>query len=309
MSNVETAPTQGTEAAPVDAHSADAAGHAAETVGEGADAVAHGGGHGGEFDIGEMLAHHMVNSQELTLPFVGDVHLPTYHLFGLEIAITKHLVWMWIASALLILLVVAGAWRAKKVPGKGQSILELLVLFVRDEIAIPSMGEEDGRRWTPYLLTTFFFVLLCNSTGLVPYGASATANISVTAALALATLVLIHASGMVRFGIFGHWKNFMPSGLPVWMLPVSLLLFVIEILGTGLKAMALCIRLFGNMIAGHMVILSFLGLIFLLGLGFAPVSVALALFNWMLELLIVPLQAFVFTQLTALFIGMSLHPH
>ena len=269
----------------------------------------HGAEQASEFDIGEMLAHHMVNSQELEVPFVGAVHLPTFHVFGLDVPITKHLVWMWIASGLLILFAVGVGGRSKLIPGKLQSVLEALVLFVRDQVAIPSMGEEDGRRWTPFLLTTFFFILFCNSMGLIPFGVSATGNISVTAALALVTLVLIHVAGMVRHGLFGHWKNFMPQGLPVWMLPVGLLLFVIEVVGTGLKAMALAIRLFGNMIAGHMVILSLLALIFTISAWFAPIAVGLALFNLLLELLIVPLQAFVFTQLTALFIGMSLHGH
>lgn len=269
----------------------------------------HGAGHGAEFDIGEMLAHHMVNSQKLEVPFVGIVDLPTLHLFGFDIPITKHLIWMWIASGLLVLFAVGVGSRSRLIPGRLQSVLESLVVFVRDDVAIPSMGEEDGRRWTPFLLTNFFFILFCNSMGLFPFGSSATGNISVTAALAGVTLLLIHVSGMIRHGLIGHWRNFIPHGLPVWMLPVGLLLFVIEVLGTGLKAMALAIRLFGNMIAGHMVILSFLGLIFILGIAFAPISVALALFNFLLELLIVPLQAFVFTQLTALFIGMSLHGH
>jgi len=271
--------------------------------------AAHGAAHAEKFDVGEMLAHHMVNSQHLELPFVGTIDLPTWHVFGLQVPITKHLVWMWIASGLLVLFAVGVGLRSRLVPGRMQSVLESMVLFVRDEVAIPSMGEEDGRRWTPYLLTLFFFILFCNSMGLFPFGSSATGNISVCAALAAITLGLIHLGGMVRHGLFGHWKNFVPHGLPVWMLPVGLLLFVIEVAGTGLKAMALAIRLFGNMIAGHMVILSFLGLIFILGIAFAPVSVALALFNLLLELLIVPLQAFVFTQLTALFIGMSLHGH
>ena len=269
----------------------------------------HAAGHAEEFEIGAMLTHHMVNSQELALPFVGSVDLPTLHMFGYDLPITKHAVWMWIASALLLAVAVGVGQRSRMIPGKLQSAMEMMVLFVRDGVAVPSMGEEDGRRWTPYLLTTFFFILFCNSMGIFPYGASATGNISVTASLAGITLVLIHASGMVRHGIIGHWKNFVPPGLPVWMMPVGLLLFVIEVMGTGLKAMALAIRLFGNMIAGHMVILSFLALIFLLGIGFAPVSVILVLFNLFLELLIVPLQAFVFTQLTALFIGMSLHGH
>ena len=269
--------------------------------------TAHGAEHA-EFEIGEMLEHHMVNSQHMELPFFGQVDLPTLHLLGFDIPITKHLVWMWIASVMVMLVTVVIARRARIVPGKAQVILESVVLFVRDQVAIPSLGEEDGRRWTPFLSTLFFFILFCNATGLVPYGSSATGNISVTAALAAVTLFLIHATGMVRHGVLGHWKNYVPGGLPVWMFPIGLLLFVIEVLGTGLKALALCIRLFGNMIAGHMVILSFLGLIFLVGAVFIPISLPLALFNFMLELLIVPLQAFVFIQLTALFIGMSLHP-
>jgi len=268
----------------------------------------HGAEHSGEFDIAEMLTHHMVNSQELELPFVGVVHLPTLNLFGYELPVTRHAVMMWVASALLIGLMGYVAWRRKLVPGKGQSVLEALVVFVRDEIAIKNMGEEDGRRWTPYLLTTFFFILFCNTLGLVPYGASATGNISVTGAMAGMTLVLIHGSGMARYGVVGHWKNFLPHGLPGWMFPVVILLFVIEVMGTVFKSFALCMRLFANMIAGHMVILSFLGLIFLIGLAFGPVSVGLALFIYVLELLVVPLQAYVFTLLTALFIGMSLHP-
>ena len=268
----------------------------------------HAGEHSSEFDMGEMLAHHLVDSQELELPVLGTVSLPTLHLLGYEIPITKHAVMMWVSSVLLLVFLIWRGRRSRLVPGKAQSVLEMIVIFIRDEIAIKSMGEEDGRRWTPYLLTTFFFILFCNALGLVPYGASATGNISVTGALAAVTFGLIHGSGMKRHGVFGHWKNFLPHGLPVWMFPVALLLFVIEVLGTFFKSLALCMRLFANMIAGHMVILSFLGLIFLMGVAFGPIFVSLALFNYLLELLVVPLQAYIFTQLTALFIGMSLQP-
>lgn len=279
------------------------------TAAEAAEHVAgHAAEHGAKFDIAEMLAHHMVNSQELEVPFVGAIHLPTLHLGTLEIPITKHLVMMWIASSLLVLLLAAVGRRAGLYPGRGQSLIEMAVVFVRDEIAIKNMGEEDGRRWTPYLLTTFFFVLFCNALGLVPYGASATGNISVTGAMAGLTLILIHGSGMARHGLLGHWKNYLPHGLPGWMFPVVVLLFVIEVLGTLFKSFALCMRLFANMIAGHMVILSFLGLMFLITVWMFPVSVGLSLFIMVLELLVVPLQAYVFTLLTALFIGMSLHP-
>jgi len=306
MSATNEAAAQAADA--MSAHAADpqAAGHALEALTPAA--AGHAAPHGGEFDIAEMLTHHMVNSQELELPFVGTVHLPTLRLGGWELPITKHAVMMWVASGLLLTLLFLISRRLNPRPGKAQTLVEMAVVFVRDEIAIKNMGEKDGRRWTPYLLTTFCFILFCNALGLVPYGASATGNISVTGAMAGLTLVLIHGSGMARHGILGHWKNYLPHGLPGWMFPVVALLFVIEVLGTLFKSFALCMRLFANMIAGHMVILSFLGLMFLITAWMAPVSVGLALFIFFLELLVVPLQAYVFTLLTALFIGMSLHP-
>ena len=267
----------------------------------------HAAEHSGEFDMAEVLTHHMVNSQELELPW-GTVHLPTLDLFGYELPITRHAVMMWVASLLALITLGWVARRARLVPGKGQSLVEIVVLFIRDEVAIKNMGEEDGRRWTPFLLTTFFFILFCNLLGMVPFGASATANISVTGAMAGLTLVLIHGSGMARHGIIGHWKNYLPPGLSGWLFPITMLLFVIEVMGTLFKSFALCMRLFANMLAGHMIVLSFLGLIFVIGIVFVPISVGLALFIGLLELLVIPLQAYIFTMLTSLFIGMSLHP-
>ena len=272
-----------------------------------AEAVEHAAEHSGDFDMAEVLTHHMVNSQELELPW-GTVHLPTLDIFGYELPITKHAVMMWVASLLALITLGWIARRARLVPGKAQSMVEMVVLFIRDEVAIKNMGEEDGRRWTPFLLTTFFFILFCNVLGMVPFGGSATGNISVTGAMAGLTLVLIHGSGVARFGIIGHWKNYLPAGLSGWLFPITALLFVIEVMGTLFKSFALCMRLFANMIAGHMIVLSFLGLIFVIGAVFVPISVGLALFIGLLELLVIPLQAYIFTMLTSLFIGMSLHP-
>ncbi len=272
-----------------------------------AEAAQHAAEHSGDFDMAEVLTHHMVNSQELELPW-GTVHLPTLDLFGYELPVTKHAVMMWVASLLALLTLGWIARRARLVPGKAQSMVEIVVLFIRDEVAIKNMGEEDGRRWTPFLLTTFFFILFCNVLGMVPFGGSATGNISVTGAMAGLTLVLIHGTGIARFGIIGHWKNYLPPGLSGWLFPITALLFVIEVMGTLFKSFALCMRLFANMIAGHMIVLSFLGLIFVIGMVFIPISVGLALFIGLLELLVIPLQAYIFTMLTSLFIGMSLHP-
>ncbi len=272
-----------------------------------AETVEHAAEHSGDFDMAEVLTHHMVNSQELELPW-GTVHLPTLDLFGYELPVTKHAVMMWVASLLALITLGWVGRRARLVPGKAQSMVEMVVLFIRDEVAIKNMGEEDGRRWTPFLLTTFFFILFCNVLGMVPFGGSATGNISVTGAMAGLTLVLIHGSGVARFGIFGHLKNYLPPGLSGWLFPITVLLFVIELMGTLFKSFALCMRLFANMIAGHMIVLSFLGLIFVIGAVFVPISVVLALFIGLLELLVIPLQAYIFTMLTSLFIGMSLHP-
>lgn len=272
-----------------------------------AETVEHAAEHSGDFDMAEVLTHHMVNSQELELPW-GTVHLPTLDVFGYELPVTKHAVMMWVASLLVLITLVWIAQRARLVPGKAQSMVEIVVLFIRDEVAIKNMGEEDGRRWTPFLLTTFFFILFCNVLGMVPFGGSATGNISVTGAMAGLTLVLIHGSGISRFGILGHLKNYVPPGLSGWLFPITVLLFVIELMGTLFKSFALCMRLFANMIAGHMIVLSFLGLIFVIGAVFVPISVGLALFIGFLELLVIPLQAYIFTMLTSLFIGMSLHP-
>ncbi len=272
-----------------------------------AEAVEHAAEHSGDFDMAEVLTHHMVNSQELELPW-GTVHLPTLDIFGYQLPVTKHAVMMWVASLLALITLGWIARRARLVPGKAQSFLEMVVLFIRDEVAIKNMGEEDGRRWTPFLLTTFFFILFCNVLGMVPFGGSATGNISVTGAMAGLTLVLIHGSGVARFGIIGHLKNYLPPGLSGWLFPITALLFVIEVMGTLFKSFALCMRLFANMIAGHMIVLSFLGLIFVIGAVFVPISVVLALFIGLLELLVIPLQAYIFTMLTSLFIGMSLHP-
>jgi len=151
-----------------------------------------------------------------------------------------------------------------------------------------------------------------NLLGLVPFGATATGNISVTAALSLMTLFLIHFFGIREYGFFHHWKNHIPHGVPVLMVP---LVFLIEMMGYVTRSIALCIRLFANMTAGHLVILLFLGMILIFGqtkisqgLIVAPISVSLALGLYMLEIIVAFIQAYVFTILTAIFIGSALHP-
>ena len=226
--------------------------------------------------------------------------------FGMPLPVSMHVLMMLIGGGILMvsLPLLARAWPT--VPSGARNFLEVFVVFVRDEIVLPNTGEE-GRPYLPYFLTIFFFILIVNLLGLIPGAATATGNISVTAALALCTLSVINIAGIRRFGLVKHFKNFIPHGLPVWLIPLML---PIELLGLLTKSFALCIRLFANMIAGHIIILAFLFLIFLFGkLWVAPASVAGAVAINMLEIFVAMLQAYIFTLLSAIFVGSSLHPH
>jgi F-type H+-transporting ATPase subunit a len=229
-------------------------------------------------------------------------------LFGQDFSITKHVIMMWIAAAFLLFIFSWAARKAKEPVPKGtRNVLEIFMLFIRDEIARKAMGP-GGDRFVGYLMTTFFFILTCNLLGLVPGMATATGNISVTAALALIAFAVIQGAGIKEFGLVGHYKNLVPSGIPMWLLPIMI---PIEFLGMLIKPFALAIRLFANMMAGHVVILALISLIFILKDVWyvaAPFAVAFTLFMNLLELLVAALQAYIFTMLTAQFIGMSVHP-
>lgn len=286
----QTAHAAGETAAQAGSHAADAAGHVAP----------------GTFDAGHMILEHILNSQTLELPPAIRVKLPTLHLFGADIPITKHVVMMWAASAILILVGVGAARIHRASPGKLGHLIEMAILFIRDEIAIPNIGHH-GSRYVPYLLTTFLFILVCNLLGLVPYGSTATGNISVTAGLAGLAFVMIQWAGIREYGLLKHLQHLVPQGVPVWLAPIMI---PVELIGMLAKPFALCIRLFANMMGGHVVILSLLGLIFILETVYVvPVAVGFTLFIMMLELLVALIQAYIFTMLTSLFIGMSVHPH
>jgi len=270
------------------------AGHAAQAAEEGA------------FSPNVLLGEHVLDQQTLEVPFLGHVHLPILHLGPWALPITRHVVMMWIAAAIVLLVAGFAARRRARVPGRVQSLVELMVVFVRDELARKSIGQ-DGDRYVPFLLTVFFFIMTCNYLGLLPYAATATSNISVTAALAGLAFVMTQAAGIRQFGIVGHTKNLIPHGLPAWLLPIMI---PVELLGMFTKPFALCVRLFANMTAGHVIILSLFSIIFLLKsvLFGIFISVPFALFINGIELLVAFLQAYIFTMLTALFIGMSAHP-
>lgn len=266
-------------------------------------AFAGGGGHdAGHDDTKVDVIHHIANGPHLEyplLPFLGHVTLPP--------PLTKVSVWMVISSLVLIGVMLLARRGRGMVPRGLYNLIESLVLFVRDEISIKNIGEHHAHRFTPYLLTVFFFILTSNLLGLLPGGVTVTGNINVTAALALLTLGMMQLSGIREFGVIGHFKNLVPHGVPAWLTPIMI---VVELMGMLAKPFALCVRLFANMTAGHVIILSLLGLIFTFGTAWMGlVSVPFALFIFFLELLVAFLQAYIFTMLTALFIGMSVHSH
>lgn len=253
------------------------------------------GGHGGAFDPGAEIMHHILDAPVIPI-----------HVAGMDLSITKAVVMMWVVSAFLLALFGIAARRAgDPVPGGLRNALEVLLVFVRDEIARKNIAH-GADRYVGYLATTFFFILACNLSGLVPGAFTATGVISVTAALAGIAFVMIQWGGIREFGVLGHLKNLLPHGLPWWIVP---LMIPVEILGMFAKPFALAVRLFANMTAGHVVIYSLIFIIFIMkSAAWAGMSVPFALFIYVLEILVAFLQAFIFTLLTALFIGMSVHP-
>lgn len=250
---------------------------------------------GGAFDPGAEIMHHILDAPVIPI-----------HVGGFDLSITKAVVMMWIVSGVLLALFAVAARRAKDpVPSGLRNLLEALLLFVRDEIARKNIAH-GADRYVGFLATTFFFILVCNLAGLVPGAFTATGVISVTASLAIIAFVMIQWGGIREFGLAGHLKNLLPPGLPWWIVP---LMIPVEILGVFAKPFALAVRLFANMTAGHVVIYSLIFIIFIMKNAlWAGMSVPFALFIYVLEILVAFLQAFIFTLLSALFIGMSVHP-
>ena len=224
----------------------------------------------------------------------------------LDLSMTKTVIGMLAAAilGLLLFLSLAQSYKRRGISSpKGlQSFLEPIILFVRDDIAIPNLGHKY-EKYMPYLLTVFFFILINNLMGLIPtpppFGANVTGNIAITLVLAFCTFIVIQFSGNKMY-----WKHvFATPGVPFWLLPIMI---PVEIIGLFTKPFALMIRLFANMLAGHFVALSLISLIFIFGsLVLAPVSVLFVIFMDCLELLVAFLQAYIFTLLSALFIGMA----
>jgi len=225
----------------------------------------------------------------------------------LDLSITKSVVGMLFAALMGLWLFISLSRSYKKTgishPRGIQSFLEPIILFVRDDIAIANIGEHKYEKYMPYLLTVFFFILLNNLLGMIPYpppfGANVTGNIAVTFVLAFLTFVITQFSGNRNY-----WKHiFATPGVPFWLLPIMI---PVEIIGVVSKPFALMIRLFANISAGHIVILSLVSLIFIFrSIAVAPASILLVVFMDCIELFVAFLQAYVFTLLSALFISMA----
>jgi F-type H+-transporting ATPase subunit a len=266
---------------------APAGAHAAST-----EAAGHGEGGG----PAEIIFHHVTDG-----PFLG--------LFR-----SKHTVFLFLVALLVIVVaqLAVRSYRGGNVPRGIGAAVESLVLFIRDEVAEPNIGHGDGRKFTPLLCSFFFFILVAALVGLIPGTATSTGNIAVTLALALVSFAAQQWAGISKYGLYGHFHNLVPPGMPWLLLPIMI---PVEILGMFTKPFALTVRLFANMLAGHMVITTLLLLIplmgelnFFAGAAMAPISIVLAVFIMLLEVLVAFIQAYIFTLLSAIFIGMYAHP-
>jgi F-type H+-transporting ATPase subunit a len=231
---------------------------------------------------------------------------------GIDFGLSTHLVMLWVVCAVATVVLSFAAHSSSGVALGLRGAVEAIVLYLRDEV-LHSIFHEHTDTYLPYFLTLFFFILTCNLIGLVPGAHAITANITVTAALATCTFLLIQFAGVMEQGPVSYVKHIVPGGVPLALWPV---LFGIECFGMLAKCISLSIRLFANIIAGHIVSLAFLSRIFIfaeaskiVGLAVAPAAVGLALFVYTMDVLVAFLQAYIFTMLTALFVGGAVHPH
>jgi len=296
--------------------------------------------HAEGFNAGEVIIEHVSNSS-LEHPLF---HLPT--LFGVDFSVTKHVLMLWLVAAVVF---VAITWTVRRylrqdrlVPTGFMIVIEGVVEFIRDSIVQPNVGSKWVNTWTPMILTIFVFILGANIVGLIPVfevvglvdhwvlhtsedsfaksimhgGTTATGNFNVTAGLATVTFFAIIAAGSMAHGFVKHWKNMVPHGLNP---AIYVILIPIEIMGMFVRPFALTMRLAANMTGGHIAILAILSFVFLfaemfghpaagIGVGLG-VSVPLAVGVSALEIIVVLVQAYVFTLLSAVFIGMAIHVH
>ena len=258
--------------------------------------------------FGDIVLHHVTND-------ASHVYY-SIHLLGIDLSITKHIIMLWIVCGITMALVLWGTKRYREdlnaTPKGLSSLFEILLDFIRKNIIDPNIGRQAGRTWLPLIATYFIFILLANLLGMIPIfefikggSATITGNFSVTLALATITFFSIIIAGTMKHGFLQYWKNMVPSNVPK---PVLIILIPIEIIGMIVKPIALTLRLGANMTAGHIGLVAIFGLPYLLnsfGVGFVSVSLNTAIF--FLEIIVCLVQAYVFTLLSAVFIGMAIH--
>ena len=292
--------------------------------------------------VGPNIIHHVSNS-DISHPII---HLPT--LYGINFSVTKHVFMLWLVTILIGIAVIIPVRRflagGRPVPTGWMNALETIVQFIRDSIVKPNVGPKWVMTWTPLVLTFFFFILFANGIGMIPIfdvlgafnrfllgvpasdshnvvngilhgGVTVTGNFNVTAGLATITFFSIIIAGALAHGFINHWKNLVPHGL-AW--PVYIILIPIEIMGLFVKPFALTMRLAANMTGGHIALLALLSLMAIFGemfhstaagLGVAIVAIPIAVAISALEIIVVLVQAYVFTLLTAVFVGMAINVH
>ena len=270
-----------------------------------------------ELDL-EGIAGHVNDAINFHIPAFLGTHTPNFQkILGFQI--TKYMVIELAAAALMVGIFVPMAMKmrgGKQLKGLFWNMMEVFLLYLRDQVIRPSIGRHDADRFVPYLWTLFFFVLFCNLAGMVPWVGSPTGSIAVTAVLAFATFAVVNVAGMRKYGIGKYWLGLVPHmDLPL-VLAITLkpMLFVIEVAGLVVKHIVLSIRLLANMFAGHMVLAVFLAFIpmtagliwwYPVTLGSLAMSVCLS----MLELFVAFLQAYIFVFLSAVYIGAAVHQH
>jgi F-type H+-transporting ATPase subunit a len=261
-----------------------------------------------KLDIVEKVADH----NYVDFYFFGKLHLPQFpkvHLGNvvIDFSITKSLFMMFLSSIILIIVLSIAARKNSKnrVPKGIGNFVETIVVFIRDEVVLPNMGKA-GLKYLPFFLTVFFFILFANMIGLVPFMAQPTKNINVTTGLALITFTMTQAAGMKKYGVFGYLRGLVPQGVPVFVLPIMI---VVEFIGLFTKPFALLMRLFANITAGTIIILSLISLIFIMKYAGIIIAVPFALFIDCLEIFVGVLQAYIFTMLSVIFINMAMHQH
>jgi F-type H+-transporting ATPase subunit a len=258
---------------------------------------------------------HVVDHPDLEIPgFGGTIPLP--NIFGFQV--TRFMVMEVIAAILVAVMALTLARHVQKnrvSRGPLMNMLEAVVVFIRNGIARPAIGGHGADDFLPFLWTMFFFILFNNLLGMIPGGASATGNLNVTAVLALLTFGTVLVAGIRQLGPLGFWLGLVPHmDVPILLKPVLWpLMFVIEVAGLLIKHIVLSVRLFANMLAGHIVLAVILGFV-AQAVGIftylvTPASIAGVVALSLLELFVAFLQAYIFTFLSALFIGMAVHPH